>query len=211
MFRNPLAVPSRQVGAAALLIAAVIILTTGASQWQNYHRTEARVERDTRNIARLLAEHAGQTFRGIEETLRAVGRLRRDVARGIYRSQASIFVNLNTLRSGTPALVEAGWFDAYGDQLATSRGLDPEPTNAAAEEFFRAPREQPLPGVYVATPTPSVDDGRDWDVRVSLRLANLDGSFAGVASGRLDPTAFVELFASLELGDGYAIDRKSVV
>src|SRR3546814_17123697 len=88
MFRNPLAVPSRQVGAAALLIAAVIILTTGASQWQNYHRTEARVERDTRNIARLLAEHAGQTFRGIEETMRAVGRLRRDVTRGIYRSQA---------------------------------------------------------------------------------------------------------------------------
>src|SRR3546814_4632143 len=97
---------------------------------------------------------------------------------------ASIFVNLNTLRSGSPALVEAGWFDAYGDQFATSRDLDPAPTNAAGEEFFRAPREQPLPGVYVATPTPSVDAGRDWDVRVSLRLANLDGSFAGVASGR---------------------------
>src|SRR3546814_16022228 len=97
--------------------------------------------------------------------MRAVGGLGRDVTRGIYRSQASIFVNLNTLRSGSPALVEAGWFDAYGDQFATSRALAPAPTNPAGEEFFRAPREQPLPGGYVPPLNPPLDTERAGSVR----------------------------------------------
>lgn len=197
--KNPFKLPSRQVSAAALVIAAAIIISSAHAQWQGYRHTLEQVEQDTRNVARLLAEHAAQTFDGIEETMRAVGRLRGDAARGIYRSHASIFVNLQTLRSGSPSLIEAGWFDAYGQRVASSAEFAPAPVSVADAEFFSALRQSPRPGLHVSV-SPDAADG-DWSgyIKVSHRLVNLDGSFAGVASGTVDPQAFTKVFESLEL------------
>lgn len=199
-----LGVPSRQVMAAAVAAALAILGLFGNEQWQSYERAIAGAKHDTSNAATLLARHASRTFEGIEETLRAVGRLRTDIARGIYRSQSSIFVNMKTLRGGSPELIELELFNAYGERIATSQHFSPSRTSVAGTELFRGPRETPGDDLHVSVPVRSgVDDS--WRVHVSLRLENLDGSFAGVAVGTLDPITFAEVYQSLELGPGLAV------
>ena len=106
--------PSRQATVAAIVIGLAILLSFIHNQVNGYGEAVVRAERDTRNTAELLAVSAARTFEGIALTLRAVGRLRNDAARGIYRSQDSIYVHLRTLHGGSPIMDEIGWFDAYG-------------------------------------------------------------------------------------------------
>ncbi len=192
--------PSRQATVAAVLIGLAVILSFIHSQWRGYGEAVAHAERDTRNTAELLAVSAARTFEGIALTLRAVGRLRNDAARGIYRSQDSIYVHLRTLHGGSPIMDEIGWFDAYGVRAATSAMVDPLRTSAANEEFFRVHREgRSAADLHVSVPIvlPEVDERR---IPVSLRLENLDGSFAGVAMGTIDPKQFTRVHRSLDLG-----------
>lgn len=205
-----LRVPSGQVVAAALSVAVVMLVSTMHSMRQDHTRTVADVERDTRNVSKLLAEHSAQTFDGMAETLRAVGRLRRDVARGIYRSQSSIHVHLKTLQGGSPILSELGWFDRYGERVASSWAFDPPQTSVAERTLFRVARDGVGGRLYVSVPrslpdmAPDMANDRLW-ISVSQRVENLDGSFAGVAIGTIDPAAFYRLFDSVELGPGYSI------
>ncbi|MFC3228876.1 ATP-binding protein [Marinibaculum pumilum] len=188
-----------------MAVGAAILALFVYSQWQSYDRAIARAERDTRNAAFLLAEHAARTFDGIEVTLQAVGRLRQDVARGIYRSQASIYIHLKTLQSGAPILREIGWFDLHGERVASSADIDPQHDSIAREDLFQVPRSTSPEALYISAPqrVPAAGAGPDaWQIGVSWRLEDLDGSFAGVAVGMLDPEAFARVYRALDLGPG---------
>jgi signal transduction histidine kinase/ActR/RegA family two-component response regulator len=195
--------PSRQVAVAALAICAAILAAFAHGQWQAYRHATEHAERSTRNVAHLLAEHAARTFDGVDETLRAVGRLRGDVARGIYRSRDSIFVHLKTLHGGSPVLAEVGWFDANGERVATSQQIDPPSSSVADQEFFRVHRDRPITGVHVSVPARLADGG--WRIYFSRRIENLDGSFAGVVAGTVDPAEFASAYRALELGPGHSV------
>ncbi|MBL8699036.1 MAG: hypothetical protein JNK67_11725 [Alphaproteobacteria bacterium] len=197
--------PGHLVVAATSIVVLVLVGWFVMAQRQGYQQAVERAERDTRNVAHLLAEHAARTFDAVGETLRAVGRLRADVARGIYRSQASIHVNLRTIHGGSPLLEELGWFDSYGTRVATSQQIDPPPVSAAQREFFRVPADAGIGDVvHVSRPTKAPVGGGTL-IDFSRRLENLDGSFAGVAHGTLDPRRFVEVYAALDLGPGREI------
>ncbi len=195
--------PSQQLVLGAGVIALAVVALFFHGEQNRYRESVERAGRDTRNAANLLAEHAGRTFDSIDETLRAVGRLRDDAARGIYRSRDSIYVHLKTLRGGSQVLGELGWFDAYGEQVATSDRLDPPRINATEQEFFRVQQEGSADrGLHVAAPRkPAGVPG--WRIAVSRRLENLDGSFGGVAAGAIDPEAFTAVYSTLDLGPGY--------
>jgi two-component system, cell cycle sensor histidine kinase PleC len=202
--RRFLDAPGRQV------VVATIVLVLAMSGWflqaqrAGHAEAVARAERDTRNLAHLLAEHAARSLDSIDETLRAVGRLRADVARGIYRSQASIHVNLRTLHGGSPLLDEIGWLDAHGERVATSRLMDAPRVSMARQEFFRLHAASAGDVLHVARPTRSNGE-TGWLIDFSRRLESLDGSFAGVAHGTLDGRRFVEVYAGLELAPGHEI------
>ncbi|MEX0759817.1 MAG: hypothetical protein WD100_09570, partial [Tistlia sp.] len=193
--------PSRQVASAAVAIAVATLMLFAHSQWQAYDLSLTRAERDTRNAAYLLAEHAARTFDGIHETLRAVARLRADAAKGIYRSQASLHVNLKTLRGGSQILRDVGWYDAYGELVATSRTLDPPRISVAREETFLGPRAQATQALHVSPPRRASAEA-PWRIDVSLRLEGPDGAFAGIAAGTLDPGEFARVYRSLDMGPG---------
>ncbi|HEX2113063.1 MAG TPA: ATP-binding protein [Alphaproteobacteria bacterium] len=191
--------PSRQVIAAAIGIAATIVLSFAIHQRENYQTALARAERDTRNAAHLLAQNATRTFNAVCDTLLAVGRLRDDVVRGIYRSRASIYTHLNTLRGGSPTLTEIGWFDESGEHIASSDRPDPSRVNAASELFFNVLRSEDSQDLYIGAPRQIAGE---WRIGVYLRLENLDGSFAGVANGAVDPDEFTRIYRSIDLGPG---------
>jgi signal transduction histidine kinase len=194
--------PSRQVAAAAVVICVAIVLSFIHDQTQGYDRAIARVERDTRNVAVLLAEHASRSLGGVEQTLHAVDRLRVDVARGIYRSRDSIYIHLKTLKGSAQILTEAGWFDRYGMQVASSLHVDPPAVSLAEEEMFQAHRAAALPRLYVSA-SARARAGDKAGIDVSLRLETLDGAFAGVALGRVDVEQFETVYRSLDLGSGH--------
>lgn len=193
--------PSRQVAGITGAIAAAMLAVFLHGQWQAYESALARAERDTHNAAFLLAEHAAQTFDGIKETLRAVARLRNDVAKGIYRSQASIHIHLKTLHGGSAILREVGWFDAYGQRVASSRQLDPTPLSIAQQPSFLAARAEAGEHLRITAPGQMARRG-DGLITLSLRLEDLNGAFAGVASGTVDPEEFAKVYRSIEMGPG---------
>ena len=195
--------PSRQVTAAAAVIAIAIVLSFLHGQRQDYEYVVNRAERDTRNVALLLAEHASRSLSGVEQTLQAVDRLRGDVARGIYRSRDSIYVHLKALAGGSQLLSEAGWYDGYGQPVATSHRLDPSGSDIAQEEMFKVHRDAQMPRLHLS-PTPVERAYGGEGIDVSLRLENLDGTFAGVAVGRVDTAEFETVYRSLDLGTGHA-------
>jgi two-component system, cell cycle sensor histidine kinase PleC len=195
--------PSRQVAVAVGVFAFSIVVHFGASQWEAYQDAIERGERDTRSIAAILSEHAVRTFDGVEETLRAVARLRADAARGIYRSQASIYVNLKTLRGGSPLLREIGWVDQYGERVASSDSPDPPRVSVAHRDFFHALSELGGRGLYVSPPVRVPGEG--WRLTVAVRLENLDGSFAGAAIGTIDPDAFAKVYRTAEFAPNLAV------
>jgi two-component system, cell cycle sensor histidine kinase PleC len=196
--------PSRQLSLATVAVAATILGFFIHTQWHSYWHELAHGERNTRNVAHLLAVHAARTLDGIDETLRAVDRLRRDVTRGIYRSRDSIHVHLRTLHGGSPELEEVGWSDPYGILVATSRRLESPGTYLADLEFFRLHRDDVAPSLLVTRlETPNGQGGSM--LSLSRRMEFLDGKFAGVVTGTLDPERFVDIYRSLDLGPGHTI------
>jgi signal transduction histidine kinase len=191
--------PSRQVIAATIGIATAILFSFANHQRENYEAAIGRAERDTRNAARLLAQDATRTFNATSDTLRAVGRLREDVERGLYRGAISVYAHLKTLRSGSPNLNEIGWFDAEGQRVASSERPDSLRTSVAGENFFKVLQNEEADRLYISTP---MHAGSIWWFGLHLRLEDAVGSFAGVASGTIDPEEFSRVYRSLELGPG---------
>jgi signal transduction histidine kinase len=199
-FRRYFQAPSRQVAAGAILFAFGIAAHFITSQSEAYENAIERAERDTYSLARLLAEHASRALDGAEETLRGVARLRADVQRGIYRTQASIFLNLSTLRRSSGMLAEIGWYDQYGERVASSLGPNPPHASVAEASPFRALRDEGARGLYISAPALSAEHG--WRIMVAIRLENLDGSFAGIAVGTIDPESFAKVYRSLHFSPG---------
>ena len=121
--------PSRQITAAATVIAAVMLGSFGYDQWQRYDRALADADRDTRNAAILLAESTARTFDGIATAMRAVAALHDGVAAGRYRDKAAIHEMLKAIHGGSPVLLTVGWVDADGNLLASSLYADPPRLN----------------------------------------------------------------------------------
>ena len=191
--------PSRQVTAAAIGIATAILFSFANHQRENYEAAIVRAERDTRNAAHLLAQDATRTFNAASDTLRAVGRLREDVARGLYRDEISMYAHLKTLRSGSPNLNEIGWFDIDGQRIASSERPDSIRASVAGEHFFKVLRNEDAQRLYISTPMQAAGV---WWFGLHLRLEDAEGGFAGVASGTIDPEEFSRVYRSLELGPG---------
>jgi PAS domain S-box-containing protein len=197
--RRVVETPSRQVALGVAVIAAVILGSFAYDHWQRYDDALAKADRDTRNAAVLLAEHTARTFEGIDETLRAVASLHRDVTAGHYRDKATIHELLKTIDGGSPALRAIGWVDADGNRTVSSLFLDPPPLNIVEQEHFTAQRDGVAHGVYVAAPIRSKLTG-DWIINVSLRLETPDGRFAGIATAVVDPNYFASVYRTIEMG-----------
>jgi PAS domain S-box-containing protein len=191
--------PSRQVAIGVGVIAAAVSISFAHDQYQRYEEAIARADRDTRNAAVLLAENTARTFDGIEETLHALAALHHDVAASVYQDRATIHNLMAAIRGGTPVLRDVGIVDADGDVTAMSSSLEPPPLNVGDQEHFIRQRDTATRGIYVAAPVKSSLNGV-WVIKVSLRLEDADGRFAGIATGMVDPNYFASVYRSIELG-----------
>lgn len=95
--------------------------------------------------------------------------------------------------------------DASGNIAIDSASDRPRHANFSDRKYFTVHRDNPDVGLYISDPFKSRLRGGTLSITLSRRLANPDGSFAGIAMITINLDYFHDLFAGLVLGEHGAI------
>jgi hypothetical protein len=185
-----------------------------------YHEAIAAAKTSALSYAQILAEHTARTLEGVDHILQQASAIRRDAKAGRHSSQQRLNEALRLLQHGSPVLLAVGWTDANGDLEAHTYVGDPPRRNIADLSHFKAQRDAVRDQLFVAPPFRSVASG-EWVSAASRRLANDDGSFAGVLTAVIKQSYFRNIFRAVQLGpndyvtlattDGWVIAREPFV
>lgn len=187
------------ISVAGILLGAVIVGIYATDARQRYDQAIQAAKQDTLSYAEILAEHTRLTFSSIDSTLREAESIRKNDLRGLYPTQDAVHWALRHLVQTSPAMVAIGWTDAQGNLQAHSYDHAPPRTNISDMTHFVGQRDRDDTGLFVAPPFHSAAGDR-WLSAVSRRLANPDGSFAGVVTAPIDQSYFNSLYRSVNLG-----------
>ena len=152
----------------------------------------------TANLARSLAEDVADDFTVMDTIL--VG-LRERVQRdgtdpaALDRLRALIKVRLAAL----PMVHSLLLLDADGRLLVSGDGVLPRGMNMAASPVFLHHRNSTSPDLFVGPPVRNILDGR-WVIKVSRRVNNADGSFAGIVVACMTTDFLQQRFATFDIG-----------
>ena len=92
-----------------------------------------------------------------------------------------------------------GWTDETGDVIAHSYDQRPPRSNISGMPHFDMQRDRPGHHLYVAPPFRSAASDK-WLTAASIRLDNKDGTFSGILTAPIDPSYFVKIYRSIDLG-----------
>jgi signal transduction histidine kinase len=154
-------------------------------------RLEA-VERETRNMADLLAEQARQLFSSADQTLRAAVVAYDDWFNDPRGSADTGYRMLKSIKGGSDAIQVLSWFGKSGDRLATSASPHPPPLNIRDTEQFHVHIERANIGMFMASPSQARTRDEIISV-VSRRVERPSGEFAGVATAILNMSYFQQV------------------
>ena len=180
----------------------IVVLFLGDLQGR-YRDAIARANQSVRNHAEVLAADAARAFDSVDRSLRVAEIAHRATVEPAAGGAAARRPHdvLDQIQRASPMIVAIGWTNAAGDLLAASHEEHPQARNVATRSYFTAQRDNPDAGLFVAPPFRSTRTGR-WLTSASRRLANADGSFAGVVNATLDPAYFAGIYRSINVGNG---------
>ncbi|WP_313512845.1 sensor domain-containing diguanylate cyclase, partial [Pseudomonas sp.] len=191
---------------ALLFVGVVFVSILALDVWQAWTaRREAlrTSEVAVSNLARSLAQHAGDTVKEADAVL--IGLVERVETEGFGAPQLA---RLNALMKSDVAFLEQlhGLFlyDKDGNWLVTSSDSFPPNANNADREYFIYHRDHPGRDAHIGPVIRSRSTG-DLIIPVSRRIDAADGSFAGVVLATLN----VEYFRLFY--EGFDIDQKGVI
>jgi len=184
--------------------AASIVLLFSIDLGLRYEDAIAQGKKTALNFAEILSEHTALTFDGVERTLREAEKIRQDSLAGKYATSEDTNAALRLLRKTSPVVVAVGWTDASGELKAHSYEQKPPRSNISLMSHFIVQRDSADNHLYIAPPYRSLADDK-WLTAASLRLNNLDGTFAGVVTAPLDQSYFINIYRSIDLGDNGSI------
>jgi len=168
--------------------------------WRDHQDTLARAQRDSSNLARIIAE---QTTRAIAGTDRILGFLAYDLGRLGLESPALQGV-LRNATQGSDLLLQLAYTNAAGDVLQSSVDGPLQKVNLADREHFRVHREGKVEGLFISRPVRGRVSGK-WSIQLSRRITNAEGGFGGMIVASVDPFYFTHTFDDLDLGRGGVI------
>jgi signal transduction histidine kinase len=147
----------------------------------------AAAERETRNIASLLAEQMRQFIATTDQTLKAAMVVRDEWLADAYRTSVSGHRMLRSVEVRSDFVDRVVWTDARGDIQAASDLEAFGERNIADREHFRFHAERPGGSLYISAPFVARRDGQ-WSAAVTRRIETRDDAFQGVVSAVLDLT-----------------------
>jgi diguanylate cyclase (GGDEF)-like protein len=191
---------------ALLFVAVVIVSILALDVWQAWTaRAEAlrTAQVSVSNLARALAQHAGDTVQEADSVL--LGLVERVETEGVGAAQLA---RLHGLMESNVAFLEQlhGLFlyDKDGNWLATSNQSFPAGANNADREYFAYHREHAERGAHLGPVIRSRSTG-DLIIPLSRRIDAADGSFAGVMLATLNVEYFRRFY------EGFDIDQNGVI
>ncbi|WP_042690399.1 PAS domain S-box protein [Azospirillum sp. B506] len=156
----------------------------------------ARAERDSGNLARVVAEQATRTIAEADQLLLFLIDDYHDHG-DIWSNGVTRMLRQAVERSGM--LLQLAVVDANGDLLHTSVDEAPVRIHLADREHVRVHVDNPAVGLFIGKPVFGRASGK-WSIQLTRRIDNSDGSFAGVLVASMDPFYFSRLLEELDVG-----------
>ncbi len=186
---------------ATLVIAAGLWAAALALAHYDDAEAMARAERDTGNLARVVAEQATRTLAEADQILLFL-------IDDYHEHGDSWTPGLTRMlrqaveRSGI--LLQLAVIDGHGDLIHTSVEDAPARVHLADREHFRVHVNNPNAGLFIGKPVFGRASGK-WSVQLTRRIDNGDGSFAGVLVASIDPFYFSRSLEELDVGPNGAV------
>lgn len=185
-------------GTAAIVVAlwglALLLIVSGERQ------AAARAERDTGNLARIIAEQTERVISEADQILRYVGY---DI-RKFGHWHPNLRDVMREAKTRSDVLVQLSIVDSDGRLAQTSVDSAPERISLSDREHFRVQRDDPVRGLYISKPVFGRASGR-WSIQLTRAIETGDGDFGGVLVASIDPFYFSRTFQELDVGHGGAI------
>ena len=164
--------------------------------WRDQQDALARAQRDSGNLARIIAE---QTTRAIAGTDRILSFLSYDLHRFGLNNPDMRDV-LRNATQGSDILVQLSYADAAGDVVQTSAEGGPGKINLADREHFLVHKEGKVQGLFISRPVLG-RVSKKWSIQLSRRIDGPEGSFGGMIVASIDPFYFGRTFNELDVGE----------
>ncbi|WP_249144636.1 diguanylate cyclase [Bradyrhizobium lablabi] len=184
----------------AIVAAVVMVMTAcllGLVVWKVLDARSmalAQGERDIRNLAHSLAEHASHSIQAADVAMAGMVDLLK------YQRPREDRFNLylrNTVAT-LPQIREIGVLNSEGNWIYSS--LDQTPLhNNADRAYFTGHRDSTDPLLHISPPLRSRLTGRATII-LSRRISNQDGSFGGVLVAAIDATYFDNFYKAFKFG-----------
>ena len=198
--REKLKRTARLQAAAGITIAVSIVLLFSIDLRFRHQAVIERGLKTAQDFAEILSEHTALTFESIERTLREAERIRNESLEGRYLKSEDRNAALQLLVRTSPLVVAVGWTDASGAVVAHSYDAQPPRSNVSGMPHFDFHRDNAERRLFVAAPFRSAISDK-WLTAVSLRLDEKDGTFSGILTAPVDPSYFVKIYRSIDLGN----------
>ncbi|MBP2292925.1 PAS domain S-box protein [Azospirillum rugosum] len=154
-----------------------------------------RAQRDTGNLARIIAEQTTRAIAGADRILNYV-------AYDLHRLGGQSALLRDALRNATQdsgLLLQLAYADGKGDLIQTSVEDAPARVNLADREHFRVHKDGTVQGLFISRPVFGRASGK-WSIQLSRKVTAPDGRFGGMIVASLDPFYFSRIFDDLDVG-----------
>jgi PAS domain S-box-containing protein len=183
----------------------LVAINIGAAIWDvrnDLMRTEARMRRDTSNMARLIAEQTASALEAVDLVLR-------DAAReGSAAKAAALAPRLKDEIVHLPQVRAISVLDADGRVVASSNDAPATGSPFSHRSYFTAQRDGLVEGVFLSEPYQAIAN-EGWHFGMSRRLQTPDGRFDGVVAASLAIDRFDRLYRAIDVGEGGFINVRT--
>jgi len=201
--------PSRAIVGFGAVLAVAILAFSAFTLW--YLRAQALedAERQVEKLNLVLGEQTLRAVEAIDVVLQAtVEKLRsadaQAASEGRWRDPQVFHEVLKSQFAGMPQIRALFVTDHAGRMLHDSRRFPAPPLDLSDRAYFAEHRDGKAAGLYFGPPLAGRIDGL-MGFQISRRYDDPFGGFAGVVAATVEPGYFVELYKSIELGEGSTI------
>ena len=201
--------PRQAVAGFGAVLAVAILAFTAFTLW--YLREEALEDAELQvgKLSLVLGEQTSRAFEAADVVLQAtVERLRaaetQAAADGRRRDPEAFHAVLQAQFAGMPQIRAVFVTDHAGRMLYDSRQHPAPSLDLSDRLYFTVHRDGQATGLYVGEPVTGRVDGQPG-FQVSRRYDDPSGAFAGVVAATVEPRYFLDLYRSIDLGEGSVI------
>ncbi len=164
---------------------------------QDKTETTRRAERDTSNLARIIAEQTERTISGIDTILKIYANeiTRSDSSDLAIDKIASLIANKNGI------ILQLSYTNSAGILMQTNIKGAVTGVNLSDREHFIVHRDGTVDGLFISRPVLGRASGK-WSIQLTRRINDKENNFAGIVVASIDPFYFSETFNNIDVGSG---------